>query len=108
MAMNQTCNGLHSKFDAPFTLFCNARHFIERLVRGAHGSVFETITTSTFEATPVPLAPPNLQQAFDDRVAPLFQETRANLHQSRTLATLRDTLLPRLLSGELSVPQLQY
>jgi len=27
----------------------------------------------------------------------------ANLHQSRTLATLRDTLLPKLLSGELNV-----
>ena len=27
----------------------------------------------------------------------------ANLHQSRTLATLRDTLLPKLLSGEISV-----
>ena len=27
----------------------------------------------------------------------------ANLHQSRTLATLRNTLLPKLLSGELSV-----
>ena len=27
----------------------------------------------------------------------------ANLHQSRTLATLRDTLLPKLLSGELSI-----
>ena len=29
----------------------------------------------------------------------------ANLHQSRTLATLRDTLLPKLLSGELSVAE---
>ena len=29
----------------------------------------------------------------------------ANLHQSRTLAALRDTLLPKLLSGELSVAQ---
>jgi len=29
----------------------------------------------------------------------------ANLHQSRTLATLRDTLLPKLLNGELSVAQ---
>ena len=28
----------------------------------------------------------------------------SNLHQSRTLATLRDTLLPKLLSGELSLP----
>ena len=29
-----------------------------------------------------------------------------NLHQSRTLATLRDALLPKLLNGELSVPSL--
>ena len=27
----------------------------------------------------------------------------ANLHQSRTLATLRDTLLPKLLSGEIGI-----
>ena len=32
----------------------------------------------------------------------------ANLHQSRTLATLRDTLLPKLLSGELSVAELNH
>ena len=30
-----------------------------------------------------------------------------NLHQSRTLATLRDTLLPKLLSGELSVAEME-
>lgn len=30
-----------------------------------------------------------------------------NLHQSRTRATLRDTLLPKLLSGELNVAQTQ-
>ena len=32
----------------------------------------------------------------------------ANIHQSRTLATLRDTLLPKLLSGELSVAELNH
>ena len=31
----------------------------------------------------------------------------ANLHQSRILAFLRDTLLPKLLNGELSMPNLQ-
>ena len=34
-------------------------------------------------------------------------QVTANLHQSRTLATLRDTLLPKLLSGELSVAELE-
>ena len=103
MAMNQTCYGLRSKVGAPLALYCNARHFIERLVQGGHGSIFDTITTSTFEATDVLLAPKEVLLAFDKQVTPLFQLVHANLHQSRTLATLRDTLLPKLLSGELSV-----
>lgn len=103
MAMNQTCYGLHSKVGADFALYCNARHFIERLVQGGHGSIFDTITTSTFEATDVLLAPKEVLLAFDKQVMPLFQQVHANLLQSRTLATLRDALLPKLLSGELSV-----
>ena len=42
-------------------------------------------------------------EAFTTQVAPLYAHITANLQQSRTLATLRDTLLPKLLSGELSV-----
>ncbi|MCX6937289.1 MAG: restriction endonuclease subunit S [Verrucomicrobia bacterium] len=38
--------------------------------------------------------------AFDEQIAPLFLRINANDHQSRTLATLRDTLLPKLLSGD--------
>lgn len=105
MAMNQTCYGLRSKFGAPFSLYCHARHFIERLVQGGHGSIFDTITTSTFEATDVILPPEKVLLAFDKHVTPLFQQVRANLYQSRTLAALRETLLPKLLSGELSVEE---
>ncbi len=36
-------------------------------------------------------------------MSPLIERLIANRIQSRTLATLRDTLLPKLLSGELSV-----
>jgi type I restriction enzyme, S subunit len=103
MAMNQTCYGLRSRIGAPFALYCHARDVIERLVQGGHGSIFDTITTSTFEATDVLLAPKELLLTFDQHVTPLFEQIRANLHQSRTLVTLRDTLLPKLLSGELSV-----
>ncbi len=41
--------------------------------------------------------------AFHRACAPLFEQAEANRTQSRTLATLRDALLPKLLSGELSV-----
>lgn len=42
--------------------------------------------------------------AFDVQVTPIFAAIQANKEQSRGLATLRDTLLPRLLSGELTPP----
>ncbi|WP_353567442.1 restriction endonuclease subunit S [Haloferula sargassicola] len=103
IAMNQTCYALDTKVEAPFALYCQARHFIERMVLSAHGSVFDTITTRTFETTSVLLPPPEVLRAFDRQAAPIFQQIRASLRQSHTLATLRDTLLPKLLSGEIAV-----
>ena len=50
---------------------------------------------------------PKVLQAFHRICAPLFEQAEANRTQSRTLATLRDTLLPKLLSGELSVAGVQ-
>jgi len=51
-----------------------------------------------------PLVVPDLHiaKAFDRAVSPFFARIQANSQESRTLATLRDTLLPKLLSGELS------
>jgi type I restriction enzyme S subunit len=49
----------------------------------------------------IPPAP--LLEVFDKQAAPIFDAIKANASKSRTLATLRDTLLPKLLSGELRV-----
>jgi type I restriction enzyme S subunit len=54
------------------------------------------------------LVPPRLVvDAFTRHVQPLVSRIFANGKQSRTLATLRDTLLPKLMSGELSVNNLE-
>lgn len=42
--------------------------------------------------------------AFGQAVNPLFERIRSGMEQSRTLAALRDVLLPELISGELRVP----
>ena len=47
--------------------------------------------------------PPELLKAFDSTVVLIHQKIGRNDHESRTLATLRDSLLPKLLSGEISV-----
>jgi hypothetical protein len=44
-------------------------------------------------------------KGFNDRVVPLLQAIRSNILQSRTLATIRDTLLPKLMSGEIRVKE---
>ena len=46
---------------------------------------------------------PEIARRFDELTATLMAKIKANTDQSRTLISLRDTLLPKLLSGELSV-----
>ena len=103
IAMNQTCYALWSKEGSHFFLYCQARHVIGDLVHSAHGSVFDTITTRTFETTPVLVPDPAATAAFDRVVQPLFLQILARQKEAASLAVARDALLPKLLSGELRV-----
>ena len=73
----------------------------------ATGTTFAEISKQNFRPIRVVLPPKELMAAFTAKVAPLYDQITANLQQSRTLATLRDTLLPKLLSGELSLAALR-
>jgi type I restriction enzyme S subunit len=53
------------------------------------------------------IPPQPVLTAFDSQIAPIFAAIHANEEQSRSLGTVRDTLLPKLLSGELSVAETQ-
>ncbi len=76
------------------------------LKRNTHGAVFDTITQATIE-TVTCVRPLNEQlEAFEQQVQPLLGEIRAEVIQNQTLADLRDTLIPKLLSGDLSVEPL--
>ncbi len=69
----------------------------------ATGTTFAEISKQNFRPILVVLPPKELMASYTEKVMPFYGEIVANLHQSRTLATLRNTLLPKLLSGELSV-----
>ena len=49
--------------------------------------------------------PPNLLARFEEIVSPIFEQMVEATNRSQTLATLRDTLLPRLISGQLRLPE---
>ena len=51
------------------------------------------------------IPPVELAAAFSDAVQPMFDQITANVHQAQTLTKLRDTLLPRLISGQLRLPE---
>src|SRR5258706_1936397 len=72
MAMNQTCYALTSSTQTPFTLYCTLLQSMDALASTAHGSVFDTITTSSFKASVVVLGPTPGPLAFDCLVSPLF------------------------------------
>ena len=77
MAMNQTCYALATTTKTPFALHCQLREEVHALVHAAHGSVFDTITTKTFEVSRVVLPPPLVLKAFEKRAA-----LRANIGET--------------------------
>lgn len=52
---------------------------------------------------PLPIPPPSARAAFTKRVWPLIARAQAAVSETRTLEQVRDTLLPRLLAGDIEV-----
>ncbi|MCW3097838.1 MAG: restriction modification system specificity protein [Chthonomonadaceae bacterium] len=104
MAMNQSCYAVRGKHEGTdyYTYFA-LRQAVAELQQNTHGSVFDTITRDTFASIQVVVPPPEIAQSFDRTVLPLMQRILANLHEIATLTELRDTLLPKLMSGEVRV-----
>jgi type I restriction enzyme S subunit len=105
MAMNQTNYGLKATTeDADYFLFFALGSLVHQLKQRAYGTIFDTVTTRTFRTSQVVIPPGFLVSKFDLLVQPIMEAIRQNLKQSHTLAALRETLLPRLISGELRIP----
>jgi type I restriction enzyme, S subunit len=104
MAMNQTCYALKSRNDEPFFANCMFMTEVLGITLAAHGSVFDTITTKTLQAASIITPSRELSAAFEATVLPMFERILEFTMETQTLAALRDTLLPKLMSGELRVP----
>jgi type I restriction enzyme S subunit len=71
----------------------------------AEGTVFGSINKQNFSELPFVVAPPQIVAAYERLAAPFDDQIRVLEHQTRTLAAIRDALLPKLLSGELRANQ---
>ena len=58
-------------------------------------------------AMEIAVPPPPVIEQFTATVQPLLDQVKSNREESRTLAALRDALLPKLLSGEIRVKDME-
>lgn len=69
----------------------------------ANGSTFLEITKTAFKKLEITIPPAELRAKFNELISPYFEKIKSNVHQIRTLEQLRDTLLPKLISGQVRV-----
>jgi type I restriction enzyme S subunit len=105
MAMNQSCYGVrgfpgYGDYFTYYTVLLRVADLQQR----SHGSVFSTITRDTFRSISTAACPPYLSAKFDRTVHGEMSRIISNLQAISNLEKLRDTLLPKLLSGELRIP----
>lgn len=74
-------------------------------IAGSGGSVFHNLNKTQFQELKLLLANQPVIEAFNEIVEPLVVKIEHNQRQAETLSTLRDTLLPRLISGQLQMPE---
>ena len=104
MAMNQSCYALvGSGGFGQYFVYHLAQNVVESLKHKASGAVFDAIVTRDFESEIVPDLTVDDALLFEEKVAPIYEAILNNTNENAYLAAIRDNLLPRLMSGELSV-----
>ena len=107
MTSNQACCGLIPKKNYRAFTFFSAKRSIQSLSEKASGSAQQNLNKGLVEGHPAILPSEAILVVYEDIAFPLMLKWIENMRESIMLAELRDTLLPKLLSGELSVSDLQ-
>lgn len=105
MTANQACCALIPKPEFASYVFLAARGSIAQLSDKASGSAQQNLNKSLVANHQLIIPELSVANAFEKLVSCLIEKWISNQREGVTLATLRDTLLPKLLSGELSVPE---
>ncbi len=71
------------------------------------GAVQPKISQANLKSIQVVVPPESVLSSFNIQVEPLFAQIRLNEEQNKSLSSLRDTLLPKLMSGEIDVSDIQ-
>ena len=107
MAMNQSCYALVGKETHQLLVYFYTLKVVDKLKHKASGAVFDAITTRDFESEQIMKLSDDDARAFLCVAEPMFQDILNNSIENLRLSTLRDFLLPKLMSGEIGVSSVQ-
>jgi type I restriction enzyme S subunit len=85
-------------------LYCYLKAFDYQSL-GNTSSIGTAVNSKTIKAMPFVMPDGKTIEKFHASTAPLFEQIRVHLEESARLAAIRDTLLPRLMSGEIRPPE---
>jgi len=106
--VNQSVIVIHANRNVLPYLFWNlANRYEELRAISDSSSIRGSLTTKMISAFEIPLANEDSLQAFADFSWSVISQIENNLLENERLAALRDTLLPKLMSGELDVSDIQ-
>lgn len=77
---------------------------MEQIKGRASGTSYQEISKKNFRPMLALVSPDDALVAFEEQVSPLYDKVTLNIQQSEPLASIRDAL-PKLISGELRVPE---
>jgi type I restriction enzyme S subunit len=81
----------------------SSREFVQHTNAGSTGTKMPRTSWNDMSHYPLPIPPAPLAGAFTDFIHPMVDHLIASVHESRSLAETRDALLPKLISGEISL-----
>ena len=103
MAMNQSCYALIGKGIHQLLVYFYTLKTVNRLKHKASGAVFDAITTRDFDSESILTLSDADVKTFLNVAKPIYQAILSNIMENQRLAMLRDTLLPKLMSGEIDI-----
>ena len=110
--LNQRVGKINSKdssiLDYPYLyVWSNQKNTIEDLRSRANSGVQVNLSTVEIKSSKLLIPSTNIHRIFNDFSKPLFEIVGKNQLENQTLSSLRDALLPKLLSGELRVDEVE-
>lgn len=107
MAMNQSCYALVPRHDEkPYFVFAGLRCAVSVIKGVSNSGVFDNVVMDTFKIIPLIDPGDDLRSQYIQMVEPMYKEALALRGANQKLISMRDALLPRLISGKLRVDHL--